>query len=82
MSNVVITEHVIVVEPFGNISPLSTSWSDKSVIIKHAIVVEPFGNMAEASTFWSNPGPISTSWFDTSPFLTSWDKVVNPLRNG
>ena len=53
MSNVVITEHVIVVEPFGNISLLSTSWSDKSVIIKHAIVVEPFGNISLLATSWN-----------------------------
>ena len=53
MSNVVITEHVIVVEPFGNISPLSTSWSNISVIIKHAIVVEPFGNIPLLATSWN-----------------------------
>ena len=52
MSNVVVTEHVIVVEPFGNIPLLSTSWS-KSVIIKHAIVVEPFGNILLLATSWN-----------------------------
>jgi len=46
VSNVVITEHVIVVEPFGNIPLLSTSWSDISYL----------------STDWSDISPFSTSW--------------------
>ena len=46
MSNVVIIEHVIVVEPFGNISLLSTSWSDISYL----------------STDWSDTSSFSTSW--------------------
>jgi len=52
VSNVVITEHVIVVEPFRNIPLLSTSWSNV-VIIKHAIVVEPFGNISLLATSWN-----------------------------
>ena len=46
MINVVITEHVIVVEPFGNISLLSTSW----------------GDISYSSTDWSDISPFSTSW--------------------
>ena len=46
MSNVVITEHVIVVEPFGDISLLSTSWSDISY----------------SSTDWSAISLLATSW--------------------
>ena len=46
MSNVVITEHVIVVEPFGNISLLSTFW----------------GNPSPISTSWFDTSPFSTSW--------------------
>ena len=46
MSNVVITEHVIVVEPFGNISLLSTSWS----------------NISYSSTDWFDILLLATSW--------------------
>ena len=46
MSNVVITEHVIVVEPFGNISLLSTSWS----------------NISYSSTDWIDISLLATSW--------------------
>ena len=46
MSNVVITEHVIVVEPFRNMAEASTSWGDISYL----------------STDWSDISPFSTSW--------------------
>ena len=46
MNNVVMTEHIIVVEPFGNISLLSTSW----------------GDISYSSTNWSDISPFSTSW--------------------
>jgi len=46
VSNVVITEHVIVVEPFGNISLLSTSWS----------------NISYSSTDWIDISLLATSW--------------------
>ena len=46
MSNVVITEHVIIVEPFGNISLLSTSWS----------------NISYSSTDWFDILLLATSW--------------------
>ena len=46
MSNVVIAEHVIVVEPFGNMAEASTFWSDSSPI----------------STSWFDTSPFSTSW--------------------
>ena len=46
MSNVVITEHVIVVEPFGNMTEASTFWSNPSPI----------------STSWFDTSPSSTSW--------------------
>ena len=46
MINIVITEHVIVVEPFGNISLLSTSW----------------GDISYSSTDWSDTSLLATSW--------------------
>ena len=76
MINVVITEHVIVVEPFGNMAEASTFWNNPGPISTSWL------DISLLSTSWSNPGPISTSWFDTSPFSTSWNKVVNSLRNG
>ena len=46
MSNVVITEHIIVVEPFGNMAEASTFW----------------GNPGPISTSWFDTSPSSTSW--------------------
>ena len=46
MINVVITEHVIVVEPFGNMAEASTFW----------------GNPGPISTSWFDISPFSTSW--------------------
>ena len=46
MINVVITEHVIVVEHFGNMAEASTFWSSPSPI----------------STSWFDISPFSTSW--------------------